>query len=253
MNKCVVITSKNNDDFFKRVDSYYDINNELEIERFEAIFPNSISKEYSDSFQLRYARAPLKGEYGCFLSHASVWKKFQNEEAIVVLEDDALCGKSQCIKDLIRYCGCKTEPLIIKLGASKLSQKEQWFYYSIKPSAVVKKFYDRFLCREIFLNTDGTVAYVINRRAMRLLCATSHQRRGMLADDWNNLRELGVNIFSLRPFDVFEDEKKESEIDRDQIRNRGVNINLRNILKIIIFLPASAYFFMLVVIGRCVK
>lgn len=253
MNKCVVITSKNKFDFSKCLDSYYDIKNTLEIEHFEGIFPSETSKEYSESFKLRYGRAPLKGEYGCYMSHASVWKKFHNEQAIVVLEDDAVCGKSDCIKHLISYCGYRTEPTIIKLGVSKLKQREQWLYYLIKPILPKKIFLDRILCKEIFLNTDGTVAYVINRCAMQLLSQASYECRGMLADDWNGLRKLGVNVFSLRPFDVFEDGQRESEIDREQLRKRSINYNLTNLIKMLLFLPLSLLFFLLAFIARCAK
>lgn len=52
--------------------------------------PNEIPDRFFSQFSARYGRPPLAGEYGCLLSHKSIWEKIVVEKKpAIVLEDDA--------------------------------------------------------------------------------------------------------------------------------------------------------------------
>lgn len=247
----LVITSKGEHDFSELIGAYCRPLSKLVFQRFEAIFPSAIDEKYSHQFYENYSRKPMLGEFGCYLSHTTLWGLNQKDSAIVVLEDDAICGKQFDIDKVIAYCGGKEYPLIVKLGVSKISKAEQWVYHLVKPAIPVKCVSGKWLCRDMTLNTDGTVGYVINGIAMRLLSGEVRDRCvGMLADDWKLLHKLGVKIMSVRPFYVFEDEATKSSIDSQKTRSRSLQLNLRTALKILAFSPVSLPLIILIVVTR---
>ncbi|MEQ5821807.1 glycosyltransferase family 25 protein [Halomonas sp. SCS19] len=188
-------------------------------------------------------REMTRGEVGCALSHMKLYLEISNcnSPVALVLEDDA--DISRVNKENLSYITSMIEndqADIVILGYSKLSIKDEPFFYQCEPIRIVNSYLSYTIGKPWANWTCGTVGYLISRKAAcRIVSdfksADSALQVSSVADDWSFFeKKYGLNIFHVRPLQVFEDFNGfDSSIEPDRREVSGSRIRYLNFLRLL--------------------
>ncbi|ANU37674.1 glycosyltransferase family 25 protein [Vibrio scophthalmi] len=164
----------------------------------------------SDKFVERYKRLPTNGEIGCALSHATVLREFGSDVQsgwICVLEDDAIVDSR--INEFFNLIDNEeiNEATVIILGYSK-TKKANHFVHRLKYPFYDSHYLGEYKLGKTIGNLFGTVGYLANRSAS--IKFNSLDEIAWVADDWQRLSHMGINVLHLSKPLVYEDLNSES-------------------------------------------
>lgn len=204
------------------------------IKEVAAIFPKKDNGfgNFSQKFLKNYKRTAMLGEYGCLLSHASIWSDIEiNKNAVsIVLEDDAEIVPSKGLEYLLKFMNSQHHSTIVRLGKSKVLKEDVQRLSNKKPGSVIARKGSSKIIKEWFLNTDGTVGYVLNLEAAVVLSNLRHVEDGRLVDDWKFAENKGICVYQFKPFLIYEKTSMSTICNVDDIRV-GLNNRTRGYLK----------------------
>tara|TARA_R110001583_G_scaffold131478_1_gene283238 strand:- start:10517 stop:11266 length:750 start_codon:yes stop_codon:yes gene_type:complete len=156
-------------------------------------------------FIKRYRKQPSKGEIGCALSHATLLTESSCDTTVrwtCVLEDDAMpeINFELFLKELSEI---ETEkPTIIILGYSK-TKKSNFLIHKLKYPLYDKYCIGGYQVGKTFATLCGTVGYVANKAAADLFSDIDEVY--WVADDWDMIATLGVDIHHVSTPLIYED------------------------------------------------
>lgn len=190
--------------------SMKDSSRRLRFSNVNKIFFDAVTNNDNCSFNesvstLIYGRKLKDSEVGCSLSHKEVMKnlEFKNYWE-VILEDDAIITKE--FYDFVEeFSGVKfNAPSIIILGHSKTSKKFLWLQRLKQPLFNVLKYKTiQIGTTHRVLRGCGTVGYAINEAAAKII--NDSEIVFWLADDWEIINNMGVEIYQLKSPIIWED------------------------------------------------
>lgn len=221
----------------------------IECSPVKAVFPLKDGKgDFSDKlFIERYGREALPGEIGCLLSHRRALEAFlrSDDDWCIILEDDVK-PTPQLGELLLSAPPSLKGAEMLLLGHSRTLQKNLWFQRLKQPlSETVSWGSIRFGLNEE-INRCGTVGYAINREAASKWLSTG---ANYLTDDFEVLRNIGVNVHHpFRPV-VYEDLSFESQIGNRPVVQHDL-ISGRFLIELSTLLDSVARRFKRGIIGR---
>lgn len=192
----------------------------IEFKFFEAIDNVKVKSKYqlnTEVFKLVYGRDAKNGEIGCTLSHFELISDFSDSDLdnkwLVILEDDAMLEENfQDVAESIVLKNCN-EPSIYLLGISKTLKKNN-FIHKLKWNLEKPTDFSGVKYGYANINHCGTVGYIINIKAARLIASRS-ENIFWLADDWRVIGNMGINIYVPNEPVVYEDLKSISSIGNE--------------------------------------
>lgn len=172
----------------------------MDVEWVEAVNGRNLSsKDVREQFNVlgfiyRYVRTPSRGEIGCTLSHRECYRRLleSEEEYALILEDDVVFFYQEKVEDLLEKIVellKKTTPHLITLSIHETYYKEK------------KRQIGNYFIYKLWDGT-GTYAYLINRKAARILLSVS--RPFIVADDFLYIRRKGILVEGIYPTFVAE-------------------------------------------------
>jgi glycosyl transferase, family 25 len=177
------------------------LNSDIEI--FDAIEDDLSAIFDKDTFRLIYGRDARKGEIGCTLSHYYLALNHAvntKDEWSLILEDDAVFDDE--LFEFKNNCNTISSPTILVLGHSKTKKRNLFIQRLIQPLTNLITIRG-FEFGTANVNYCGTVAYMSNKAASKILSA--QKLMFWLADDWNIIKNMGINILHIKKPLVYED------------------------------------------------
>lgn len=164
-----------------------------------AVDVKNTSIDLFDKFgaQVLYGRDLRGGEIGCALAHFKAMYEFTFSECewLFVFEDDALLEKDFFdFYQKTKYFDSKS-PEIFLLGHSRTLKRNILFQRAKHPLTNIKIVNEKYFGQNDWVNACGvgTVGYLINKNAA--LKITKNNKIFWLADDWQSISNMGIDIF----------------------------------------------------------
>lgn len=177
-----------------------------------------------------YRRVPREGEIGCTLSHFQLQKNVSTDWRCIV-EDDAILG-DRFFAVVNQIAGLQLPPTVVILGQARTLGRDDWFIrwkQPLKNRRVLT--HGLMLGEKPYINTFGTVGYMLNRAASGLF-SSGPVKPYWLADDWNFLQKIHhFQVLHLNRLVVHEDLKDYSSTTGNKLILR-CNIRARPFFEI---------------------